>query len=77
MTKVRVFPNDILFVVLQDSTVHFLIRDSLKVAYTANLSYGQSFDSGDHSPVKQNKISIRLVENAPDNVLVIPLNFHL
>lgn len=67
MTKVRVFPSDILFVVLQDSSVHFLIRDSLKVAYTVNLSYGQSsFDSGDHSPVKQNKISIRWVYYSPD-----------
>lgn len=56
-------PSDVLFVVLHDSTVHCLIKDSLKVTYTTHLSYGQPPDSGDHSPVKQNKISI-----CPDSI---------
>lgn len=72
VTKVRVFPNDVLFVVLQDSTVHCLVKDSLKVANTTHLSYGHPTDSGDHSPVKQNKISI-----CPDTIDITALGHNI
>lgn len=60
LTKRRVYPTDILFVVLEDSTVHCLMKDSFKVAAaTTHLSYGLPADNtGDHSPVKQNKITV-------------------
>lgn len=72
LTKVRVFPGDVLFVVLQDSTVHCLIKESLKVTYTTQLSYGHPTDSGDHSPVKQNKISI-----TPDTIDITALGHNI
>lgn len=74
LTKVRVFPNDMVFVVLQDSTMHCLVRESLKlkVAYTTQLSYGHTTDTGDHSPVKQNKVTI-----APDSLDVTVLGHNV
>lgn len=68
----RVFPSDVIFVVLNDSTLHCLIKDSLKVTYTTHLSYGNPTDSGDHSPVKQNKISI-----CPDSIDITTLGHNL
>lgn len=67
----RVFPSDVLFVVLHDSTLHCLIKDSLKVTYTTHLAYGHPNDSG-HSPVKQNKISI-----CPDTIDITALGHNV